>query len=121
MGISASVLWVMARPVIPQDANLVQALYDLQHVFGGAGFSVPLGLLMAGVSNSAAFMRLLPKWLVVFGLLLAICGGLSWLNLVFPMTLFLIPFTRFPGFIWLIATGFLLRKTAVADRNTRHA
>ena len=118
---SSSVLWVMARPGIPQDATLVQALYYLQYVFGGPGFSVPLGLLMAGVSIPSAFMKLLPKWLVVFGLFLAVCGELSWLNLVFPKTLFLIPLTRFPGFVWLIATGFLLPKTIVADRSSQHA
>ena len=112
---SASVLWVMARPGIAQDATLVQALYYLQYVFGGPGFSVPLGLLMAGVSIPSAFMKLLPKWLVVFGLFLAVCGELSWLNLVFPKTLFLIPLTRFPGFVWLIATGFLLPKTPLGS------
>jgi hypothetical protein len=118
MGVSASVLWVMARPGIAQDATLVQTLYYLQYVFGGPGFSVPLGLLLAGVSIPSAFMKLLPKWLMVFGLFPAVCGELSWLNLVFPKTLFLIPLTRFPGFVWLIATGFLLPKTIVADRST---
>jgi hypothetical protein len=77
--------------------------------------------LMAGVSIPSVFMKLLPKWLVVFGLLLFVCGELSWLNLIFPKALFLIPLTRFPGFIWLIATGFLLPKMTVADRSTRHA
>jgi hypothetical protein len=121
IGASASVLWVMARPGIAQDATLVQALYYLQYVFGGPGFSVPLGLLMAGVSIPAGFMKLLPKWLVVFGLVLAVCGELSWLNLIFPKTLFLIPLTRFPGFVWLIATGFLLPKKIIADRSVQHA
>jgi hypothetical protein len=121
MGVSASVLWVMARPGIARDDIVVQALYYLQYVFGGPGFSVPLGLLMAGVSIPSVFMKLLPKWLVVFGLLLFVCGELSWLNLIFPKALFLIPLTRFPGFIWLIATGFLLPKMTVADRSTRHA
>jgi hypothetical protein len=121
MGASASILWVMARPGIAQDSTLMQALYYLQYVFGGPGFSVPLGLLMAGVSIPSGFMKLLPKWLVVFGLLLAAFGELSWLNMVFPKALFLIPLTRFPGFVWLIATGFLLPKTIVTDRSTRHA
>jgi hypothetical protein len=48
---------------------------------------------------------------VGFGLLLAIAGELSWLNLVFPQVLFLIPLVRFPGFIWLISAGFALPKT----------
>ncbi|HEV7553052.1 MAG TPA: hypothetical protein VGP65_15300, partial [Candidatus Angelobacter sp.] len=52
---------------------------------------------------------LLPKWIVVLGLVLAAAGELSWLHLLlFPKLLFLIPLTRFPGFIWLIAAGFAL-------------
>jgi hypothetical protein len=111
---SALVSWVTVHPGITQDMLLVQALYYLQYAFGGPGFSVPLGLLIAGVSVPAAFMKLLPKWLVGFGLVLAVCGELSSLNLIFPKALFLIPLTRFPGFVWLIAAGFLLPKTAVA-------
>jgi hypothetical protein len=111
---SALVSWVTVHPGITQDTLLVQALYYLQYAFGGPGFSVPLGLLIAGVSVPAAFMKLLPKWLVGFGLVLAVCGELSSLNLIFPKALFLIPLTRFPGFVWLIAAGFLLPKTAVA-------
>ncbi|MGI8962421.1 MAG: hypothetical protein ACR2IV_22225 [Bryobacteraceae bacterium] len=38
-------------------------------------------------------------------------GELSWLNLVFPQVVFLVPLVRFPGFIWLIAVGFALPKT----------
>ena len=75
---------------------------------GGPGFSVPMGLLLAGVSVPAWFMKLLPKWVAGLGLALAVCGELSWLNLVAPQALFLIPLTRFPSFIWLIATGFML-------------
>jgi hypothetical protein len=60
-------------------------------------------------------MRLLPKWLVVFGLALGAIGELSALSLVVPQALFLIPLTRFPGFIWLIAAGFALPKTIAND------
>ena len=60
----------------------MRALYYLSYAFGGPGFSMPMGLLLAGVCVPAAFMKLLPKWLVVFGLALAVCGELSWLNLV---------------------------------------
>jgi hypothetical protein len=108
---SASVLSVMARPVITQDAMLVQALYYLQGAFGGVGFSVPLGLLLAGVSIPAGFKKLLPRWVIGLGLLLAVIGELSWMNMISSNALLLVPLTRFPGFIWLIATGFLLPKT----------
>jgi hypothetical protein len=53
-------------------------------------------------------MKLLPKWLVASGFALGIIGELSALNLVIPQALFLIPLTRFPGFVWLIAAGFAL-------------
>ncbi|MGH9448570.1 MAG: hypothetical protein ACRD3O_23050, partial [Terriglobia bacterium] len=86
-------------------------LYFLAYAFGGPGFSLPMGLLIAGVCIPAAFRKLLPRWLVVFGLLLALAGEVSWFNLVFPKALFLIPLVRFPGFIWLIAAGFALPQT----------
>ena len=111
MAASALVLWVMAYPGIAQDAAVLRALYYLTFAFGGVGFSVPLGLLMAGLCIPAAFFKLLPKWLVVFGIVLAVIGELSALALVIPNALFLIPLTRFPAFIWLIAAGFALPKT----------
>jgi hypothetical protein len=111
MAASASVLWVMAYPGIAQEPAVLRALYYLQFAFGGPGFSVPMGLLMAGVSVPAAFLKLLPKWIVVLGLALAVAGELSWFNMIIPKALFLIPLTRFPGFVWLIAAGFMLPTT----------
>lgn len=110
-GMAASfLLWVMVHPGIAQDAALLRALYYLSYAFGGPGFSVPMGLLLAGVAVPALFLKLLPKWVVGLGLVLAVCGELSWLNLIVPKALFLIPLVRFPSFVWLIATGFLLPK-----------
>ena len=111
MAASALVLWVMAYPGIAHDAAVLRALYYLTFALGGVGFSVPLGLLMAGICVPAAFFKVLPKWLVVFGVVLAVIGELSALSLVIPNALFLIPLTRFPAFIWLIGAGFALPKT----------
>jgi hypothetical protein len=108
---TSSLLPVMVHPGDAHDPTLLTALYYLSYAFGGPGFSVPMGLLLAGVSVPAAFMKLLPKWVVALGLALAVCGELSWFNLILPQALFLIPLTRFPSFIWLIATGFLLPKS----------
>lgn len=113
------IVWAMVHPGVTQDVALTTALYYLSYAFGGPGFSVPMGLLLAGVCIPAAFRELLPRWIVAFGLLLAIAGELSWLNLVFPKALFLIPLVRFLGFIWLIAAGFMLpRAVAHASRPT---
>jgi hypothetical protein len=108
---SAAMLWTLAHPGVADDHALVQALYWLMTAFGGPGFSVPLGLLIAGVAVPAAFTRVLPRWLVIVGLAVAACGELSWLNLISERALFLVPLTRFPGFVWLIAAGFALPST----------
>jgi hypothetical protein len=88
----------MTQPGVAQDKALVQALYWLDQALGGSGFSVPFGLLIAGICIPALIMKLLPKWIVIPGLLIALCGELSWLNLVVPKVLFLVPLTRFPAF-----------------------
>jgi hypothetical protein len=116
MGAAAAILWVMAYPGMAQDPAVLRALYYVSYVLGGPGFSVPFGLLVAGVSATAAFAKLLPKWVVALGLLLAVTGELSGLNLLFPRVLPLIPLTRFPGFVWLIASGFLLPAASTALR-----
>ncbi|HEX4228838.1 MAG TPA: hypothetical protein VHZ07_09210 [Bryobacteraceae bacterium] len=119
-GVAAGfVTWAMVHPAVLQNPTLLQGLYYVSFAFGGPGFSVPMGLLMAGVCIPAAFMKLLPKWIIVLGLVLAVAGELSWFNLVFPQALFLIPLVRFPGFIWLIAAGFAMPKTvtkALSDK-----
>jgi hypothetical protein len=68
------------------------------------------------VTAAGGFAKLLPKWVLVLGILLAITGELSGLNLLFPKVLPLIPLTRFPGFVWLIASGFLLPAAHTALR-----
>jgi hypothetical protein len=103
-------MWTLLHPGVNEHAPTLLALYYLSFALGGPGFSVPMGLFLAGVSVTAGFMRLLPRWLVIFGLVLAFAGELSLFHLAFPKLLLLIPLVRFPGFIWLIATGFLLPK-----------
>jgi hypothetical protein len=107
----ALILWVMAYPGIAQDPGILRALYYVGFAFGGVGFSVPMGLLIAGVCIPAAFMKLLPKWVIILGLIIAAVGELSYLDLITPKALPLIPLTRFPAFIWLIIAGFKLPRT----------
>jgi len=111
MLVSSSLLWAMSYPSVAQDATLIQALYRLDFALGGPGFSVPFGLLLAGIAVTAGIGRLLPRWLVIVGLLIAVAGELSWFEIIFPKLLLLIPLTRFPGFLWLIAAGFLLPRS----------
>jgi hypothetical protein len=57
-------------------------------------------------------MKLLPRWVVGPGIVLALVGELSWLSMLIPRAGILIPLARWPGFVWLIAAGF---KMPVAD------
>jgi hypothetical protein len=111
MMVTSSLLWAMSYPGVAQDATLIQALYRFSFGLGGPGFSVPFGLLLAGIAVTAGIGRLLPRWLAVLGVLIAVAGELSWFEIVFPKLLLLIPLTRFPGFLWLIAAGFLLPRS----------
>ncbi|HTI07687.1 MAG TPA: hypothetical protein VL832_03990 [Puia sp.] len=115
MALTALLLWVMAYPGIAQDPSVIRTLYYMGFAVGGVGYSVPLGLLMAGVAVPGGLMKLLPKWLVWSGLLLALFGEVSSLSLIFPSLVLLIPLTRFPGFIWLVLVGFKLPKLKVGN------
>jgi hypothetical protein len=117
---SALVLWVMAYPGIAQEAGVLRALYYVVFAIGGVGFSVPVALLIAGISVPSLIMNLLPKWLAVSGLVLAVIGEVSAFSLPIPKLLFLIPLTRFPSFIWLILAGFKLPRGLGSARSGIH-
>ncbi len=105
---AAIVLWAMTRPGVAESAPLMQALYSLDFGLDGLGYSVPLALLMAGVSVTGLLYRLVPKWIAILGLVVAVFGVLSWFGMEFAPATFFIPLTRFPGFVWMIAVGFAL-------------
>jgi hypothetical protein len=111
MLVSSAVLSVMGYPGIADQPLLIQALYRLTFALGGTGFSVPFGILVAGIAIPALIYRLVPKWIGILGMVIAIVGELSWLQTMFPQLLPLIPLTRFPGFIWIIAVGVALPRT----------
>ena len=111
MMIGSSLMAALTRPGISHSPVAVEALYYVGYGIGGPGFSVPLGLLIAGLSVPALFMRLVPRWIAIVGLIIALIGELSWLNIMVPSAVLLIPLTRFPGFLWLIAYGFALPTT----------
>ncbi len=109
--VGGSILLAMAHPDVAQNEPLIVALYYFGDMLGGPGYAVTFGLLLAGISIPALFGRLMPRWIAILGIVLAVCGELGWLNIEFPSTLFFIPLTRFPGFVWMIAAGFTLPTT----------
>jgi hypothetical protein len=116
--LSGIVGWILSVPELLASAPVVKVVTFLNFLLGGVVFAVGFGLLTAGVSVTCYFMRLLPRWLVAFGMLMALTGELSSLSLVaFPANFF-IPITRYLGFIWMFLVAVALtrdRKGAQPD------
>jgi hypothetical protein len=103
--LSGSVGWVLSLPEVLASGEVVKAIVFLNFLLGGAVYAVGFGLLAAGVSVTSHFMRLLPRWMVVLGLIVAITGELSSLSLItFPANFF-IPITRYLGFLWMLSVA----------------
>ena len=115
---TSAFLWTLTYPDIAHDHTLVHALYRISFSVGGPGFSVPFGIFIAGVAVTAGLTRLIPRWLMWSGIAIAICGELSWFEMLSVKFLPLIPLTRFPGFLWSIFIGFRLPRTAAARNRT---
>ncbi|HTW49714.1 MAG TPA: hypothetical protein VMD92_17285 [Acidobacteriaceae bacterium] len=105
-----SVGWILSVPEVLVSAQLVKAVNFLNFLLGGVVFAVGFGLLAAGVSVTCFFMRLLPRWLVAFGMFLAITGEASSLSLVAYPANFFIPITRYLGFIWMFSVAIALTR-----------
>jgi len=111
IAISGLCTWVLSVPEVSASLVATRVLYFMSFLFGGVGFAVVFGLLAAGVSVTSHFARLLPRWLVVLGMIVAVAGELSFLSLIaYPVNL-AIPVTRFVGFAWLVLVGGRLPET----------
>ena len=109
--LSGSAGWVLSVPEVSASAEVAKAIFFLCFLFGGVVFAVGFGLLAAGVSVTSHFMRLLPRWMVVLGLIVAITGELSSFSLIaFPANFF-IPITRYLGIIWMLSVAVALTKS----------
>ena len=102
--------WVLSVPEVSASEPVVKAIYFLNFLLGGVVYAVGFGLLAAGVSVTSHFMRLLPRWLVALGMLIALAGELSSISLIAYPANFFIPITRFVGFIWMLSIAVALTK-----------
>jgi hypothetical protein len=104
--------WVLSLPDVTASASLVRALSYLSFLFGGVTFAVGVGLLISGIAVTCHFMRLLPRWLTISGVVIAAAGELSSLSLVWYPANFFIPVSRYLGLIWLLIAAVKLSKAA---------
>lgn len=111
--LSALFQWTLSRPTTTSDPTVVRALHDLAFLTGGPAHVVALGLLLAGIAVPALIVGLLPRWLAVTGLVLAVVAEVSMLALLVPGFGVLLPVARFGGMAWLIAAAAVLPTSRV--------
>jgi len=102
LALSGLLQWTLARPAVQAEPGVVRALHDLTFLTGGPAHAVGLGLLVAGIAVPVLLLRLLPRWVGIAGLVIAVLAELSTLVLVAPAAAVLIPLSRFPGLLWLL-------------------
>ena len=108
--LSGSAGWILSVPEVSTSAQVAKAIVFLNFLLGGVVFAVGFGLLAAGVSVTSHFMRLLPRWMIVLGMVVAVAGELSSFSLIaFPANFF-IPITRYLGVIWMVSVAVPLTK-----------
>ena len=118
---SALVQWVLSRPDVAESRTIVRPLADLAFATGGPGAVVFLGLLVAGIAVPAWFGRLLPRPMVIVGVVGAVVAEFSTIALLTTSATFLLPIGRFGALVWLIAAAALLparRSTTGATHDT---
>ena len=119
LAVSALCSWVLSVPEVNSSVPTLRLMHFLSFLAGGVAFAIGFGLLAAGVSVTSLFARLLPRWIIWFGLVIALAGELSSISLVaYPMA-FTMPLTRFGGFLWLIAVAAMLPKVSAEETNAQ--
>lgn len=108
--------WSITRPGVGDTDSVVRALQALSFAGGGPGVVVPFGLFIAGVSVTAGLDRLIPRWLMILGVVVAVACELAALTLLFWNAAYSIPIGRFLGIIWMIAITITLPNSLATER-----
>jgi hypothetical protein len=108
LALSAAFQWALSSPEVVTSPAAVRGLHLVAFATSGPGLVMLLGLLLAGVAVTGGLSGLLPRWMLISGLVLAGLAELSWFALVLPAASVLLPLARFPGLAWLVVAGALL-------------
>ena len=114
-GVAASILtaigallaWVLAYA----PGVAAHSFHVLAFAVGGVGATVALGIFLAGLSVSAGLAGLLPRWLMVLGLVGAAICELGSLTLVVNFAAVLLPLARLLAFVWIVAIAAVLPRS----------
>ena len=121
LALSGLIGWTSSQSASVASPALAKALANLGFAAGSAGFVVPLGLLLAGVSVPAVIQRLTPRPWAWFGLVVAAVSVLSTFTLLTSALDPTLPVGRFGGLIFLIAVSVVLPQSRHALRDSAPA
>jgi hypothetical protein len=106
--------WSLTRAGVAEAAGAAIALRTVSLAAAGPGFVSMLGFFVAGVSIAAGRHMSLPRWLMWFGIVIALgCEFAALIVLNFTAGYF-IPVGRFGSIVWMIGLSLTLR-TSIAD------
>lgn len=118
LALSGLIGWTSAQSASVAGPALAKALAYLGFAAGSAGFVVPLGLLLAGVSVPALIQRLTPRPWAWFGLVVAAVSVLSTVTLLTSALDPTLPVGRFGSLVFLVAVSLLLPRSRHALRGS---
>ena len=121
LALSGLISWTSAQAAPTASPALARALADLGFAAGSAGFVVPLGLLLAGVSVPALVLALTPRPWAWFGLAVAAVSVLSAFILLTSALDATLPIGRFGSLIFLVAVSLVLPQSRHARRDAAAA
>jgi hypothetical protein len=105
MGLTGLLGWTLSRLEITGDTALVQMLYFLVFLVGGAGHIVALGVLVAGMAAPCLALGLLPRPLAWVGVATAGLCESTTLVLAWPVLGPILPVARVAALAWLLVAG----------------
>jgi hypothetical protein len=106
--LSALTNWSLTRPGIPEAEGAAAALRAISFAAAGPAFAVLLGFFIAGVSLAAGLYKTLPRWLMWFGIVIAIACELAAFTVLNFKAGYFIPVGRFVSIVWMIGVSLTL-------------
>jgi len=82
---AACALWTISQPGVAETPAVTRALHLFAFAAGGPAGIATFGLLVAGASVVAGLPGLVPRWLMLFGLVISAAAELSVLTFLAPL------------------------------------
>lgn len=113
--LSALANWSLARPGVAEASGAVQALRSISFASAGPAFVILLGFFVAGVSLTCGCYKLMPRWLMWLGIVIAIACELATVTVLNFKAGYFIPGGRFISILWMIGVSLKLPVSTVAS------